>query len=381
MVSAELIGERFTAVGRRGKYLLFGLDSGRTLVVHLRMTGWFHHRTGAGEEPTHVRAVLRLDDGASLVYADQRRFGTWRLIAPGELDAYLRPRAGPEPLSGEWTPRRFRGDLAGRRASVKALLLHQTLVAGVGNIYADEALWQARIHPLRPGGELTAAEVRRLHAAVVDSLERGIASQGATHLELPRPRRAARLDAGALQRLRSRRRAVPALRHAHREDPRRPERNPPMPPVHPTALKVADRLRAAGLDVDVQELDASTRTAEEAAAAAGCELGQIVKSLVFVDASGPVLVLCAGDRRVDTALVGDDVRRATPDEVREATGFAIGGVPPLGHDAPVRTVVDESLRRFATVWCAAGTPRAVFEVETERLIEAIQDADVRAVNE
>ena len=84
VVSAELIGERFTGVGRRGKYLLFGLDSGRTLVVHLRMTGWFHHRTGAGEEPTHVRAVLRLDDGASLVYADQRRFGTWRLIAPGE---------------------------------------------------------------------------------------------------------------------------------------------------------------------------------------------------------------------------------------------------------------------------------------------------------
>ena len=154
-----------------------------------------------------------------------------------------------------------------------------------------------------------------------------------------------------------------------------------MPPVHPTALRVADRLRAAGLDVDVQELDASTRTAEEAAAAAGCELGQIVKSLVFVDASGPVLVLCAGDRRVDTALVGDDVRRATPDEVREATGFAIGGVPPLGHERHVRTVVDESLRRFATVWCAAGTPRAVFEVETERLIEAIQDADVRAVNE
>jgi prolyl-tRNA editing enzyme YbaK/EbsC (Cys-tRNA(Pro) deacylase) len=152
-----------------------------------------------------------------------------------------------------------------------------------------------------------------------------------------------------------------------------------MPPVHPTALRVADRLRAAGLDVDVQELDASTRTAEEAAAAAGCELGQIVKSLVFVDASGPVLVLCAGDRRVDTALVGDDVRRATPDEVREATGFAIGGVPPLGHEHQVRTVVDESLRRFATVWCAAGTPRAVFEVETERLIAAVPGAEVQAV--
>jgi len=180
VVGAELLGEAFTGVGRRGKYLLFGLDSGRTLVVHLRMTGWFHHRAEDGEELTHVRAVLRLDDGASLVYADQRRFGTWRLIAPGGLEDYLRPRAGPEPLSEEWTPRRFRGDLAGRRASVKALLLHQGVVAGVGNIYADEALWQARIHPLRPGGELTAAEVRRLHAAVVETLERGIASQGAS---------------------------------------------------------------------------------------------------------------------------------------------------------------------------------------------------------
>jgi len=149
--------------------------------------------------------------------------------------------------------------------------------------------------------------------------------------------------------------------------------------MHPTALKVAARLRAAGLDVDVVELDASTRTAEEAAAAAGCELGQIVKSLVFADGDGPVLVLCAGDRRVDTALVGDEVRRASPDEVREATGFAIGGVPPLGHERSVRTLVDESLRRFATVWCAAGTPRAVFEVETERLIAAIPGADVRAV--
>ena len=180
VVSAELIGERFTAVGRRGKYLLFGLDSGRTLVVHLRMTGWFHHRARAGEEPTHVRAVLRLDDGASLVYADQRRFGTWRLIAPGELDAYLRPRAGPEPLSGEWTPRRFRGDLAGRRASVKALLLHQTLVAGVGNIYADEALVRARIQPLRPAGTLRRAQYDALAVAVRETLLAGLAAGGAT---------------------------------------------------------------------------------------------------------------------------------------------------------------------------------------------------------
>jgi formamidopyrimidine-DNA glycosylase len=178
----ELDGERFADIGRRGKYLLFGLETGRTLVSHLRMTGWFHHRPPGGDDPplTHVRAVFDLDDGASLLYSDQRRFGTMRLLEPGELEEYLRLRAGPEPLSEEWTPRRFRHDLAGRRASVKALLLHQGIVAGVGNIYADEALWQARIHPLRPGGELTAAEVRRLHAAVVETLERGIAYQGAS---------------------------------------------------------------------------------------------------------------------------------------------------------------------------------------------------------
>jgi formamidopyrimidine-DNA glycosylase len=181
-VGLELGGERFTGVGRRGKYLLFEFVTGRTLVAHLRMTGWFHHRPPASTEPppAHVRAVFDLDDGSTLVYRDQRRFGTMRLIEPGELEAYLRPRAGPEPLSADWSPRRLQADLAGRRAPVKALLLHQGIVAGVGNIYADEALWQARIHPLQPGGSLTAAEVRRLHAAVVESLERGIDSRGAS---------------------------------------------------------------------------------------------------------------------------------------------------------------------------------------------------------
>ena len=252
-------------------------------------------------------------------------------------------------------------------------------MAGVGNIYADEALWQARIHPLRPGGELTAAEVRRLHAAVVDSLERGIASQGATISNYRGPDG----QPGSMQERFNAydRDGEPCPRCGTPiEKIRVAQRGTHLcPAVHPTALKVADRLRAAGLDVDVQELDASTRTAEEAAAAAGCELGQIVKSLVFVDASGPVLVLCAGDRRVDTALVGDDVRRATPDEVREATGFAIGGVPPLGHDAPVGRWSTSRCAASTTVWCAAGTPRAVFEVDTERLIEAIPGADVRAV--
>jgi prolyl-tRNA editing enzyme YbaK/EbsC (Cys-tRNA(Pro) deacylase) len=143
---------------------------------------------------------------------------------------------------------------------------------------------------------------------------------------------------------------------------------------------VQERLRALGLVVDVRELSQSTRTAAEAAAAVGVEVGQIVKSLVFTrDGEQPFLVLCAGDRRVDTELFGAGVRPAKPDEVRAASGFAIGGVPPLGHDRPLRTIVDESLRRFPVVWCAAGTPNAVFAVETDALIAAIADSDVRAV--
>ena len=150
--------------------------------------------------------------------------------------------------------------------------------------------------------------------------------------------------------------------------------------MHPTAQRVQDRLRELGLDVEVRELSDSTRTASEAAAAVGVEVGQIVKSLVFVDEQGPVLCLCAGDRRVDTAKLGPAVRQARGDEVRNATGFSIGGVPPLGHDRPPRTVVDESLRRFDTVWCAGGTPHAVFPIATAALIASIADGEVRKVS-
>jgi prolyl-tRNA editing enzyme YbaK/EbsC (Cys-tRNA(Pro) deacylase) len=145
--------------------------------------------------------------------------------------------------------------------------------------------------------------------------------------------------------------------------------------VHPTAAKVRERLAARGLEVEVEVLPDSTRTAREAAVACGCDVGQIVKSLVFVVDGEPTMVLCAGDRRV-TAIAG---RPATADEARAATGFAIGGIPPLGHDTELRTIVDESLRRFDRVWCAAGTPHAVFETSVEGLLAALPDADVRPV--
>ena len=128
-------------------------------------------------------------------------------------------------------------------------------------------------------------------------------------------------------------------------------------------------------------LPGSARTAPEAAQSVGCEVGQIVKSLVFMRADGgseageePVMVLCAGDRRVDTKRLG--LAPANADQARAATGFAIGGIPPLGHDRPLETLIDASLRRFPTVWSAAGTPHAVFEVDTEALIGAIPGAAV-----
>ncbi len=148
--------------------------------------------------------------------------------------------------------------------------------------------------------------------------------------------------------------------------------------MHPTAARLQSRLADDGLQVDVVTLADSARTAAEAAAALGCEVGQIVKSLVFVRDGEPLMVLCAGDRRVAADRLG--IAPANADQARAATGFAIGGIPPLGHPTPLPTVIDESMRRFATVWAAAGTPHDVFEVDIEQLIAAIPQADVTAVS-
>ncbi len=144
--------------------------------------------------------------------------------------------------------------------------------------------------------------------------------------------------------------------------------------MHPTAERVKQRLHDRGLEIEVAMLTDSARTAAEAATAVGSDVGQIVKSLVFVRDREPVMVLCAGDRRVDNKRLG--LEAATADQARAATGFAIGGIPPLGHDNELETLVDVSLRRFETVWCAAGTPHAVFEIETEALISALDDPTV-----
>jgi prolyl-tRNA editing enzyme YbaK/EbsC (Cys-tRNA(Pro) deacylase) len=145
-----------------------------------------------------------------------------------------------------------------------------------------------------------------------------------------------------------------------------------------SAGRVQAALHDAGLDVDVVVLEDSARTAVEAAAAVGVAVGAIVKSLVFRDADErPVLVLVSGDNRCDEALLG--VTRADAATVREVTGSAIGGVPPVGHPAPLRTVVDEQLGRFETVWAAAGTPHAVFPIGFDDLVR-LTGGQVRSVS-
>jgi prolyl-tRNA editing enzyme YbaK/EbsC (Cys-tRNA(Pro) deacylase) len=138
-----------------------------------------------------------------------------------------------------------------------------------------------------------------------------------------------------------------------------------------SARRFQAALLDAGIDAQVRELPDSTRTAPEAAAAVGCPLGAIVKSLVFRAGDTPLVALVSGDRRADEArlaeLAGAPLERADADYVREATGYAIGGVPPLGHRVPHPTVMDEGLWRFEEVWAAAGTPRCVFPVAPARL--------------
>jgi formamidopyrimidine-DNA glycosylase len=183
-VAAELEGERVAAVERRGKYLIVRFESDRVLLIHLRMTGSLRH-SGAGlasgpEEDPHRRAVVRLDDGSDVAYRDVRRFGTWLVLEPGELTPYLATRVGEEPLDALFTAARLGERLARRRAPIKAALLDQRTLAGLGNIYVDEALWRARIHPLRPAESIDRAELRRLHTAIRTTLEAGIARQGST---------------------------------------------------------------------------------------------------------------------------------------------------------------------------------------------------------
>jgi len=178
-VQRGLRGARVERVGRSGKYLVWKLAGDRHLLVHLRMTGALLLDPPA--DPPHTRVRFELDRGHRLLYVDPRRFGTGHLVT-GEAarDAYLAARLGIEPLTPEFTTEHLRWIARGRNAPIKAFVLDQRRIAGVGNIYADEALFRAGIHPLRPAGRLTGAQWARLREAIEAALSAGIEARGAT---------------------------------------------------------------------------------------------------------------------------------------------------------------------------------------------------------
>jgi len=176
----RLAGRRITDVLRRGKYLLFRLDGKgkpRYLAVHLRMTGSLLFRRASDPPDPYVRAVIALDYGSELRYADLRKLGQlWVVDSPEEAVG----RLGPEPLDAAFTAAKLRDSLSGRRAPIKAVLLDQRAIAGIGNIYADEALFAARIHPRRLASSLSEAEVGRLHRAIRRVLNDALDNRGSS---------------------------------------------------------------------------------------------------------------------------------------------------------------------------------------------------------
>jgi formamidopyrimidine-DNA glycosylase len=176
-VANAVRGRRIDRLDRRGKYLVWELSGDVHLVLHLRMTGNLLY----ADEARFARARLRLDDGGAVVFADQRRFGTGVVLLGSDArDDYFASRLGVEPLSADFTAEHLRKLARGRRAPAKAFLLNQERIAGVGNIYADEALFLARIHPLRPIGTLRRKQLDELRGAVVQVLNDGIDARGAT---------------------------------------------------------------------------------------------------------------------------------------------------------------------------------------------------------
>jgi formamidopyrimidine-DNA glycosylase len=201
-VEDAITGRVVESVGRRGKYLILGLEGRRALVMHLRMTGnllmrpegldgdaalgLMDARFGAPRlyeshpEARHLRAAFELDDGSELWFTDARRFGHGLVLDGAELDDYLSARLGVEPLTGELTGETLAVMAAGRTAPLKSFLLDQSGVAGIGNIYADEALHRASLHPLSPAGSMRAEHCEALVEGIIGALETALALGGSS---------------------------------------------------------------------------------------------------------------------------------------------------------------------------------------------------------
>jgi formamidopyrimidine-DNA glycosylase len=188
-VERALEGRRIEGIERRGKYLLLRLEGDRTLAMHLRMTGnlLLVEPDDAGErwreadaEPRHLRAVIRLEGGALLLFTDPRRFGHAVVLDGDDAEAYFGTRLGVEPLSDALTDAELCRLAAGRRAPLKSFLLNQVGIAGIGNIYADEALHRAALHPLSPAGSMKLEDCACLREGIVAALQAGLRSGGAS---------------------------------------------------------------------------------------------------------------------------------------------------------------------------------------------------------
>jgi len=174
---SRLIGQRLTGLARRGKYLIFSLSSGEVLIIHLKMTGSLLVGQDSSKPPKYTRAIIHLDKDINIFFRDPRKFGVmWLVEDVGSVVGKL----GPEPLEAGFTPQVLAQRLANRTAPIKALLCDQFLIAGIGNMYADEALFAARIHPLRLGGSLSSGEIECLHRAIQQVLRAAIGNKGAS---------------------------------------------------------------------------------------------------------------------------------------------------------------------------------------------------------
>ncbi len=183
-LNEKVAGHRITELTRRGKYLIFHFDNGKILLVHHKLTGSFHAEANLKEPPKNTRAIIHLDDCMDLYFVDPRRFGRFELADP---DTETLKKLGPEPLSRQFTEKRLAEILAKRKSPIKPVLLNQELIAGIGNLYADEILFASRIHPERPANSLTPAEVKKLYTEIRRALRNGIKRKGASIATYYRP--------------------------------------------------------------------------------------------------------------------------------------------------------------------------------------------------
>jgi formamidopyrimidine-DNA glycosylase len=174
---ARIKNKTVTAIRRRGKFIIIELSEGEFLCIHLRMTGRLHVNQPGGPIDTHDRVIFFLDNGLQLHYHDTRKFGRMYLVGN---EQQVCGGLGPEPLAKEFTPQVLKAICTGRKRMLKPLLLDQHVIAGLGNIYVDESLWLAKLHPRHNAHTLTDAQLRRLHKAIRTSLNKGVKNQGTT---------------------------------------------------------------------------------------------------------------------------------------------------------------------------------------------------------